>query len=310
MMPANSASFALDDATRVRAAPAASWGAILAGAAVAVSLSLILLTLGAGLEFASISPWPDRGASATGFTVAGAIWLIVTQWLSAAAGGYVAGRLRHRWLATHSHEVFFRDTAHGLVTWCVATLVFVAFLTGSFASLAGGGVQAAGALAAAGAPAAMRPGGVGQTLSPRGPSGQDSAGGPNGAYDIDKLFRNSSPGGSPGPEQGGRGNDARMEVMHITSSAVPGEAVSEDDRTYLTQLVAAKTGVSTEDAQKRVDNYLQGVKEVTLKAKGAADQARKAAASAAIYSALSMLMGAFIASVAAALGGRLRDEHL
>src|ERR1700688_1176961 len=128
MLDSPSASPTLDDAARLRANPAASWGAILAGAVVAVSLSLILVTLGTGLGFASISPWSDRGLSASAFTVASTIWLIVTQWLSAAAGGYIAGRLRHRWLATHTHEVFFRDTAHGLVTWSVATLIVAAIL--------------------------------------------------------------------------------------------------------------------------------------------------------------------------------------
>ena len=309
-MPTDIASLTIDDAARARAAPATSWGAMIAGAAVAVSLSLILIALGAGLGFASISPVLNRGVSATSFTVTGAIWLIVTQWLSAAAGGYVAGRLRHRWLATHTHEVFFRDTAHGLVTWCVATLVFVAVVAGSLSSLAGGGIRAAGGLAAAGAPAAMGPEGMGQALGSRGPNGQDISSAPNGAYDIDKLFRSSTPGGSQTPDAGGRGTDARMEVMHITANAVMADNVSEEDRTYLTNLVAAKTGVSTEDAQKRVDSYLQTVKEATAKAKAGADQARKAAASAAIYTALSMLIGAFIASVAAALGGRLRDEHL
>src|ERR1700688_2397158 len=128
MIGTPSASPILDETARLRATPAASWGAILAGAVVAVSLSLILVTLGAGLGCASISPWSDRGLSAGAFTVASTIWLIVTQWLSAATGGYIAGRLRHRWLATHRHEVFFRDTAHGLVTWSVATLIVAAIL--------------------------------------------------------------------------------------------------------------------------------------------------------------------------------------
>ncbi len=310
MMPTNTGSLALDDSMRSRAAPAASWGAIFAGATVTASLSLILIALGTGLGFASISPWPGRGVSAAGFTVVGAIWLIVTQWLSAAAGGYVAGRLRHRWLATHTHEVFFRDTAHGLVTWCVATLVFAAVLAGSVASLTGLGVRAAGeGLRAAGE----------FTLEGASAARGADGGGPRGLYDIDKLFRNpatagSQPGQSPPASAqdagvGGGANDARMQVMHIASNVVTGGSVSAEDRAYLTSLVAAKTGVSTEDAQKRVDIYLQTMKEETLKATAAADQARKAAASAAIYTALSMLMGAFIASVAAALGGRLRDEH-
>ena len=151
MIEATSALPPLGDAARLRANSAASWGAILAGSVVAVSLSVILLTLGAGLGFASISPWSDHGLSARAFTVAGTIWLIVTQWLSAAAGGYIAGRLRHRWPATHVHEVFFRDTAHGLVTWAVATLLVATILASSTTSLLGGGAHALGGLAAAGA---------------------------------------------------------------------------------------------------------------------------------------------------------------
>jgi hypothetical protein len=309
MIEATSASLPLDDAARLRAGPAASWGAILAGAVVAVSLSLILLVLGIGLGFASVSPRLDRGLSAGGFTVAGTIWLIVTQWLSAAAGGYIAGRLRHRWLATHTHEVFFRDTAHGLVTWAVATLIVAAVLAGSMGSLLGGRARAVSNLAATGGQsvAAM---GASDVLS-RGPMGLDAGGGPGGAYDIDKLFRNSVLGTSAGSgEVQSRGNDSRVEVMHIAANASTSGIISDEDGTYLAALVASKTGVTTDEAHKRVDALIQSVKDAAVKTKAAADEARKSAATAALYTALALLIGAFIASVAAAIGGRLRDEHL
>jgi hypothetical protein len=301
MIDAASASPLLDDAARLRADSAASWGAILAGAAVAVSLSLILLTLGAGLGFASVSPWADHGLSASAFTVAGTIWLIVTQWLSAAAGGYVAGRLRHRWLATHTHEVFFRDTAHGLVTWAVATLFVAAVLAGSMTSVVSGGARAVGGAVGAGVQAVAAAGTAGMPGA-RGPWGPGAAAGPSpsAAYNLDKLFRNASPGAS----------DSRGEVMHIAANAAGSGAVSDDDRAYLATLVAAKTGVSTDEAGKRVDAFIRSVQEETAQAKAAADAARKSAAAAALYTALALLIGAFIASVSAAIGGRLRDEHL
>ena len=103
-----------------------AWSAIWAGAATAIAFSLILLMLGSGLGFAAISPWPGVGTSPTTFNIAAGIWLIVTQWLSSAVGGYMAGRMRHRWLSLHSDEVFFRDTAHGLVTWATASILVVA----------------------------------------------------------------------------------------------------------------------------------------------------------------------------------------
>jgi hypothetical protein len=289
-----------DEVARLRSNSAASWGAILAGAVVAVSISLILVTLGTGLGFASISPWADHGVSTSAFTVASTIWLIVTQWLSAAAGGYLAGRLRQRWLVTHTHEVFFRDTAHGLVTWAVATLFVAAVLAGSMTSLLGGGARAVGGLAAAGVQGAAAPGHP-EMAGTRGPMGPDAAAGPSSAYNIDKLFRSNSSGNSP---------DATREVMHIAANAAMSGAVSEEDRGFLTTLVASKTGVSTDEAQKRVDAFIQSVKDATLQAKTAADEARKAAATAALYTALALLIGAFIASVSAAIGGRLRDEHL
>jgi len=305
MIGTPSAAQSFDDAARLRANPATSWAAILAGAVVAVSLSVILLTLGAGLGFASISPWPDHGLSAGAFSVAGTIWLIVTQWLSAAAGGYISGRLRHRWLATHTHEVFFRDTAHGLITWAVATLFIVAILACSMASLLGGGARAIGGVAAAGGKelASMGP--------PEMPGARGPAADPSGAYNLDKLFRSSSPTNAPDPSgPGPRAGDARGEVTHIAANVALSGAVSDDDRTYVAQLVASKTGISTDEAQKRVDAFIESVKDASAKAKAAADEARKSAATAALYTALALLIGAFIASVSAAIGGRLRDEHL
>ena len=150
-LPLKESTWPLEDGTRLRAGPAASWGAIFAGAVVAVATSLILLTLGAGLGLAALSPWPGQGVAGSTFTITGAIWLIVTQWFSAAMGGYITGRLRHRWLATHTHEVFFRDTAHGLVTWAVATIAVAAVAAGSLSSIAGVAARSAGGAATASA---------------------------------------------------------------------------------------------------------------------------------------------------------------
>jgi hypothetical protein len=217
-----------------RGGSAASWPAIVAGAFVAASVSLVLLALGSGLGFAAISPWSGRGVTATTFAVTTAIWLIVMQWVSSAFGGYITGRLRTRWVGAHTHEVFFRDTAHGLVMWAVATVLVAATLATSLSSAIGGGV-------------------------------------------------------------------------HAVSSAA---SVPDADRSYLAEMLATRTGLSPTDAQKRVDEFLAAATDAEYKIKADAEAARKAAAKAAIYTALSMLVGAFIASVSAAAGGRLRDEHL
>jgi hypothetical protein len=266
---------------------AASWAAIIAGAVVAVGASLILLALGSGLGFAAVSPWPDQGVSAATFTVTTAIWLIVTQWISAGLGGYLAGRLRTRWSGTHSHEVFFRDTAHGLVTWAVATVVAAALVGASVLSMAGGGVHIASAAASASA--------QGMT------SGASAS---SASYATDKLFRSVvSTDGAQSMQ------DLRVEAGHIMANAISAGSVPDADRTHLANLIVAKTGLSQADAQTRVDEWVSMGMKAEAKAKATADAARKAASQASIYTALSLLIGAFIASIAAVLGGQRRDEH-
>jgi hypothetical protein len=301
MIDTTSASIPIDEAGRLRAGSAAAWGAIIAGAVVAVAVSLVLMILGAGLGLASASPWPERGMSATGFSVAGTIWLIVTQWLSAGVGGYLAGRLRQRWLATHAHEVFFRDTAHGLVTWSLATLVVTTVVVSSASAMIREGVHAASGLAGAGAQGLMM-----RDMLPTG-GHENGGGGPTGAYDLDKLFRNVAPTNQE--RVASRDDDGKMQAFHIAVGAAANGNVSAEDKTYLANFVAAKTGATSEDAQKRVDAFIESVQDASTKAKAAADEARRSAATAALYTALALLIGAFIASVAAVIGGRLRDEH-
>jgi hypothetical protein len=274
---------------------ATSWPAIIAGAFVAAAVSLILLALGSGLGFASISPWPSRGVSGTTFAVTAAIWLILTQWLSAGMGGYLAGRLRTRWIGTHAHEVFFRDTAHGLITWAVASVLVAA----TVASSIGAAGHAIGAAGHAGVDVASQAG-----ASQAGKEIMMNAASPSVAYDIDRLLRPSEAGASAQPA-----SDPQPEVARIIGNAAVTGSVPDGDRIYLAQLVAARTGLTLQDAQKRVEGFISDVTDAEAKAKAAADAARKAAAAASLYLALSLLVGAFIASVSAALGGRLRDEH-
>lgn len=118
------------------------WSAILGGAVVSVAVALTLSALGVGIGLAAASPWPYHGLSPKGFTIATAIWLIVVQWFSAAAGGYLTGRLRTKWVGLHTHEVFFRDTAHGFITWAVATLFGAVVLGSAVSSLFGVGGDA------------------------------------------------------------------------------------------------------------------------------------------------------------------------
>jgi hypothetical protein len=126
------------------------------------------------------------------------------------------------------------------------------------------------------------------------------------AYDVDSLFRSSKP-------EAGISNtsmaDARSETTRILAMGIANGDVPAADRAYLTQLIAARTGILQTEAQKRVDDVVAQEMAAEAKARQLADTARKSASLFSIFTALSMLTGAFVACVAAALGGRERDEH-
>ncbi|MBT1159440.1 hypothetical protein J1C56_28115 [Aminobacter anthyllidis] len=286
---------AVDVSTPIESSvPAVSWGPVIAGAFTAAAITLILMLLGSGLGLTMISPWSSQGVSVTTFAVSTAIWLIVVQWLSAGLGGYLTGRLRTKWVGIHTDEVYFRDTAHGFLAWALATLLVAGVLGSALSAAVGGGVQAASNVASGAAMGAAANAGS-QTA--------DNA----TSYFVDTLFRPADPArlataNGTAPEQ------ATMQASRIlVASAASGE-VTEADRTYLSQLVAAHTGLSETDAQARVDAMLAGVNDAKVKAQEAADTARKASATFALVAALSLAIGAFIASAAATLGGKQRDD--
>ena len=271
-------------------ASAVSWGAIFAGAAGAAALSLILLILGTGLGLSSLSPWANEGASAKALGVGGFVWVIFMQLAASALGGYIAGRLRTKWVSLHTEEVAFRDTAHGFLAWGVATLFTASLLTSTVSSIVSGGVQA-GAQVAGGAASTAKAG---------------NGSGPMD-YMVDSLFR--SPKGAKSnasPEQ------ATAEVTRIFTNAIASGKLPEEDARYAGQLVAQRTGMSQAEAEKRVNetfNQTQAkLKEIETKAREAADAARKASAAAALALFISLLIGAFVASYSATIGGRQRDD--
>jgi hypothetical protein len=295
----HSAAHSSTGATHESAVSAVSWPAIFAGAFVAAAASVVLAALGSGFGLASVSAWPNSGVSATTFTVMTAIWLVVVQWLASGLGGYVAGRLRTKWANTHTHEVFFRDTAHGFITWAVATILVAAFVASAAATAVSGGVHAAATVASGASQGAATAAALGADTG-----GSASQGSPSIApYNIDMLFR------SPRSDSSANTADARAEAARILANGIAAGDVPSKDRTYLAELVAARTGISLEEAQKRVDTTIAQAKAAEVRARQAADAARKAASEASIYTALSMLVGAFIACIAAALGGQRRDLH-
>jgi hypothetical protein len=265
-----------------------SWPAIIGGAVAAIALALVLLSLGAGLGLASVSPWPGAGASVTTFTITTAVWLIVMHWLASGLGGYITGRLRTKWVGLHTHEVFFRDTANGFLAWAVASVVGAAFLAMAASSVVGGAASLMAGAASSATPGAPR----------SAPMSTDPT-----AYLIDSLFRTDHPAEHPA-DVNLRAQTSRILLHGMLTGDMPAS-----DNATLAQLVTAQTGLSQPDAAKRVDDIIAQEKAADAKTRQAADAARKAGSYLSIFTALAMLIGAFVACVAAALGGQQRDQY-
>jgi len=298
------------------AVSAVSWAAVFAGALGAVAVSVILVELGIGLGFSSTSAWPNSGASLATLGVMGGVWLILVQWIASGVGGYLAGRLRTKWTGLHTDEVFFRDTAHGFLAWSLGTVIGVLLIAVASATVINATSRVAGGAAqgAAVAGTAAASGGAAQPVQPI-----------NDRYYADMLFRpapqNSAGntaadngGTQPAPTaqasrlQAGAGDDRAL-ALRIFARDLPQGGLTPDDRTYLAQIVAARDGISQAEAEQRVDQTVAQIKTAEDQARQAAEKARKAAAFGSIATALAMLVGAFIASVSGALGGKLRDEY-
>jgi hypothetical protein len=280
-------------------ASAVSWGAVIAGAVVASALSLALLMLGAGIDLVSVSPWSNHNVSVTTFGVLAAAWFIAVQLFASGVGGYLVGRLRTRWVSVHTDEVYFRDSAHGLIVWGVGAIVTAWLLASGVASVVSGAAHAGGAaLETAGTAAA---GSVAQVAAQAAPNEGISA-----AYFTDMLFRADHPDTSGNPAA------ARAEVGRILAADALSGDVPPADKAYIAEVIAARTGLSPADAEKRVSDVIEQAKNAKNKAidaaKTAADAARKTGVYVALWAFISLLIGAFSASYMATVGGRIRDD--
>jgi hypothetical protein len=254
---------------------AVSWAAILAGGVASAALTLLMLAFGAGMGFSVVSPWSNSGVSSTTFSLWAGLYLVVVAMIASSIGGYLAGRLRTKWTGVHTHEVYFRDTAHGFLAWAFATVLSAAVLASAAAQIVGG--ASAGLAQAAGCAA-------------------DQSTGLMDGFVGTLLRADPSSNRTPTDPAASRSELARL----LASSLRDGGDLSAADRTYIVQLVASRIGLSPAEAEKRVSD-------VVAQAKMAADNARKAAAHLALWLTVSLLIGAFSASLAATEGGGLRD---
>jgi hypothetical protein len=247
----------------------ASWTPIVLGALMATALSSILLAFGAtiGLGVTSTAPtWRDASAA---LAILSGLYLIIQAVVSFGVGGYIAGRTRMAAAASNTSEIEHRDGVHGLGSWALAVV-----LGTLLAALVGGAVLSRSTA----------------TL----PGARTSAAEPLLSYELDRLFR---------PSRRAANFDLaadRAEAGRILLTSSSHAGMASEDRAYLAQMVAATTGLSGPDAEKRADIAIAN-------AHTAIARSRRSKVILAFSIAVALLIGAVAAWAAAAAGGRHRD---
>lgn len=290
-----------------------SWGSIFAGATAAAALSLLLMILGVGLGFSAISPWSHLGVSATAIGISSILWLTFTHIAASGIGGYLSGRLRIRWASVHSDEVYFRDTAHGLLAWAMASLVTAALLGSVVGNIISIGISAS----AASASNAISQEAAGVMASPNSTAptistvsiGHLGHSGDGLGYWVDSLFRFDE---LPAVTIQRDDSHRWLEASRIFANGLRANSLPAEDQHYLARLVSRQTGLAAANAEKRVADVFAKAHTESVnaeqQAKQIADQTRKTAAYSALWIVVALLLGAFVASLAATFGGKQRDR--
>jgi hypothetical protein len=276
-----------------------SWSGVIAGTLTAIAVTIIVIALGSGIGFVLASPFSSSPSAGT-LTVLGAMWLVFAQAVGFATGGYVAGRLRRDPAPIHDGETKFRDGANGLIVWAIVVVVSSLLLVGA-AEKAG---SAAATTATAGAAAAGFAGASSQPSSMDYFTDSLLRTNPQAAADANGAAPSNAP---PNTNTAPNNNNAAMHVQvgRILITAVAPNGLASDDRSYLAQIVSARTGMSMDDAQKRVDDVVNRARASVTQA---AETARKASAYLSFWTFMSLLFGAVCATLGGMLGGDLRDD--
>jgi hypothetical protein len=274
------------------------WGAVLAGAFLAAAISFVLLTFGATIGLSVTSPWQNSGVSAKLIATLAVLWAMMQQIGAFMVGGYVAGRMRARWHEPTQHEVEFRDGLHGGLVWAVGIAIGAALVMATAGAAAKTGIDVAGKAAGAASVTALsttepmdavldsmlRPTTVAQATSASTP--------PVAAAPAPTVSRARSSAAI---------DETRGEMARILASAVASGALSDQNRAYLAQVVAQRSGLSQQEAERRVNEAFTAARE-------AADKARKAAILMGFVTAASLIISFGAAWWAAMRGGQHRDN--
>ena len=312
-----------------------SWSAVFAGVLVAIIVQMLLSLLGVGIGLSTIDAVEEKNP-AGGLGVGSAIWYILTSLISLFSGSWVAGRLA-------SAPRLFDGILHGILTWCLVTLLTIYFLTTTIVSIIGGtGRLVGGLVKTAGAGVAAAAPGIGNAVQDQLKANgvdMDNIDLSDLKNEANKLLRQTGDPALNPDKLEQKADRATNQAGNAAESAAtnPGNAddiagsmfknlfkqgqatVSQVDRQDAVNVVMKRTGKSREESQQIVDNWIntykqaqvkleQTKKEAEAKARQMADDAASAASKAAIFGFFGLLIGVAAAGYGAKMGTESKDN--
>jgi hypothetical protein len=270
-----------------------SWGAVIAGAVVAIAVGLMLNALGAGVGATTVDATARNSPSASSLGIGAAIWILISNLIGLAVGGYVAARLS----GTSDNT---DGTLHGLAVWGTTFLISAVLL----------GNLVAGVTSTAATSASNLLGGVAQ-----GAGSVVSAAGQQAASRVDTGTLQSTAQAAVDRVQGalsGAGGDPasmssdqrKAEIASLVTRRVTDGNLSQQDRDRLNRLVAAEYGISPQEAQQRVQQAEQQATQAAQRAEETARRAADATATGTSMAAFAVFATMLLGAIAAVLGAR------
>jgi hypothetical protein len=251
------------------------WGAILAGVALALVTQLILSMIGAGIGLATLDPGTGDNPSASGFSMAAAIWWAVSGIIAAFIGGFAAGRLA---------GVPKESTAgwHGLGSWAVTTLVIAYLAVTTATTILGGTFSALTST---------------MTGMAQGVTQGATAAAANGA-DPFAAIQQTITGGSNGTAAANDPATAAVAAMKALLTGNPADQTAA--REQAAQALATARNIPIEEARTQVTQMEQQYNQAKGTVAQTADKAATTASTGTLVSAIALIIGA----IAAWFGGR------
>ena len=249
-----------------------SWGAILAGVAIALSLQLLFNILGLGVGASTIDVRQD-GAPGNGLAIGAGIWFAVSALISLFVGGWAAGRMAG---VPNSKD----GMLHGFTTWSITTIATIFLLSSAVGGIIGGSASLLGHAGAL----------TGRSVEAAAPTLTNMVSQATGVTPADVK-----------QQAGDIASDPRFQTF-VSQNVTQGN-VTPEAHNNLVELVAGKQGISNDQANTEVNDWQAKIQQTAANAKStaitAADKTASGVSQAALWSFAALLLGA----IAATLGG-------